>query len=54
MFQNHYDKPATELGITDIQNYLHYLKVEKKLSIYFIISNKSKTQNQKYYNKANS
>ncbi len=32
MFQNHYGKPATELNITDIQNYLHYLKMEKKLS----------------------
>ena len=32
MLQNHYDKPATELDITDIQNYLHYLKYERKLA----------------------
>jgi len=32
MFQNHYGKPATELDITDIQNYLHHLKSERKLS----------------------
>lgn len=32
MFQNHYEKPATELDITDIQNYLHYLQKERGLS----------------------
>jgi site-specific recombinase XerD len=32
MFQNHYDKPATELDVTDIQNYLHHLKYERKLT----------------------
>lgn len=32
LFQNHYDKPATELDVTDIQNYLHYLKTERNLS----------------------
>ncbi len=31
-FQNHYDKPATELTIEDIQNYLYYLLTEKGLS----------------------
>ena len=32
LFQNHYGKPATELNISDIQNYLHHLKFERKLS----------------------
>jgi site-specific recombinase XerD len=30
-FQNHYGKPATELGLADIQNYLYYLLTEHKL-----------------------
>lgn len=33
LFQNYYDKPATDLDITDIQNYLHYLLTVRKLSI---------------------
>ena len=32
MFQNHFGKPATELGIKEIREFLHYLKTEKKLS----------------------
>ena len=32
MFQNHFNKPATELNIGDIQEYLHYLFIEKNLS----------------------
>lgn len=32
MFQNHFGKPATELGIEEIHEFLHYLKTEKKLS----------------------
>jgi len=31
-FQNHYNKPATELNTTDVQNYLYYLLTERKLS----------------------
>ena len=31
-FQRHYGKPATELGIEEIQNYLHYLYTEKHLA----------------------
>lgn len=31
-FQNHYDKPATELTVEDIKNYLYYLLTEKGLS----------------------
>jgi site-specific recombinase XerD len=31
-FQNYYDKPATELTIEDIRNYLYYLLNEKGLS----------------------
>ena len=30
-FQNHFGKPATELGLADIQNYLYYLLTERKL-----------------------
>jgi site-specific recombinase XerD len=30
-FQQHYGKPATELGLADIQNYLYYLLTERKL-----------------------
>ena len=30
--QDHFDKPATELNIEDIQKYLHYLYTEKKLT----------------------
>ena len=32
MFQNHFDKVATELNIEHIQEYLHYLYTEKKMS----------------------
>ncbi|KJS13088.1 MAG: integrase, partial [Peptococcaceae bacterium BRH_c8a] len=31
-FQDYYDKPATELDIDDIKNYLYYLLTEKKLA----------------------
>lgn len=31
VFQRYYGKPATELGLTDIQNFLYYLLTEKKL-----------------------
>lgn len=31
-YQNHYGKPATELDINDIKNYLYYLLTEKALS----------------------
>jgi len=31
-FQDYYDKPATELDIDDIKNYLYYLLTEKRLS----------------------
>ena len=31
-FQNYYNKPATELNIDDIKNYLYYLLTEKGLS----------------------
>ncbi len=30
-FQNHFGKPATELGLADIQTYLYYLLTERKL-----------------------
>jgi site-specific recombinase XerD len=30
-FQKHYGKPATELNLADIQNYLYYLLTERKL-----------------------
>src|SRR5208337_515413 len=30
-FQNHFGKPATELDLADIQNYLYYLLTERKL-----------------------
>lgn len=30
-YQNHYNKPATELGEEDIREFLHYLTKEKKL-----------------------
>ena len=32
LFQDYYDKPATELNITDIKNYLYYLLTEKGLA----------------------
>lgn len=32
LFQDYYDKPATELNIDDIKNYLYYLLTEKGLS----------------------
>ncbi len=31
-FQNHFGKPATEMGIEELRTFLHYLKTEKKLS----------------------
>jgi integrase/recombinase XerD len=31
-FQDHFNKPATELDIEDIRQFLHYLTKEKKLS----------------------
>lgn len=30
-YQNYFDKPATELGVEDIRQFLHYLTTEKKL-----------------------
>ena len=30
-FQNHFNRPATELGLEHIQQYLHYLFTERKL-----------------------
>ena len=32
IFQNYFDKPATELGEKDIRNFLHYLTTERKLA----------------------
>ncbi len=32
MFQKHFGKPATELGVNEIREFLHYLKTERKLS----------------------
>lgn len=32
MYQNHFGKPASELGIKEMREFLHYLKTEKKLS----------------------
>ncbi len=32
LFQDHFDKPATELTVKDIINYLHYLLTEKGLA----------------------
>jgi integrase/recombinase XerD len=32
IFQEHFDKPATELGIQDVRQFLHYLTTVKKLS----------------------
>ena len=32
LFQNYYDKPASELDVTDIKNYLYYLLTEKSLT----------------------
>lgn len=32
LFQDHFDKPATELGIEDVRQYLHYLTTVKKLA----------------------
>lgn len=32
LFQNYYDKPATELDVNDIKNYLYYLLTEKCLA----------------------
>jgi integrase/recombinase XerD len=32
VFQDHFDKPATELGIEHIREFLHYLTTEKRLA----------------------
>jgi len=32
LFQEHYDKPATELGEEDLRQFLHYLTTERKLA----------------------
>jgi len=32
IFQDYYDKPATELGERDIREFLHYLSTERKLT----------------------
>jgi Site-specific recombinase XerD len=32
LFQDHFDKPATELDIEHIRQYLHYLTAEKNLA----------------------
>lgn len=32
LFQDYYDKPATELDINDIKNFLYYLLAEKGLA----------------------
>lgn len=32
IFQDHFDKPKTELCIEDVRNFLHYLSTEKKLT----------------------
>lgn len=32
LFQNHFDKPATELGLEDVRQFLHYLTTVKKLA----------------------
>lgn len=32
MFQNHFNKPATELTVEDVQNFLYYLLTEKGLT----------------------
>jgi integrase/recombinase XerD len=32
IFQNHFDKPATELNEKDIREFLHFLTTEKKLA----------------------
>jgi integrase/recombinase XerD len=32
IFQDHFDKPATDLGEKDIREFLHYLTTEKKLT----------------------
>lgn len=32
IFQNYFDKPASELGVKDIRQFLHYLTTEKKLT----------------------
>lgn len=30
-FQNHFNKPATEMGLEELRTFLYYLKIEKKL-----------------------
>lgn len=32
LFQNHFDKPATELGVEDVRQFLHYLITVNKLA----------------------
>ena len=32
LFQDHFDKPATELGVEDVRQFLHYLTTKKKLA----------------------
>jgi site-specific recombinase XerD len=32
LYQQHYGKPADELGLTDIQNFLHYLQHERQVA----------------------
>ena len=32
LFQEHFDKPATELGVEDVRQFLHYLTTVKKLA----------------------
>ena len=33
LFQQHMDKPANEMGIKEIQKYLHYIKTERKFAL---------------------
>lgn len=37
IFQNHFDKPATELGEKDIREFLHFLTTEKNLPLEVLI-----------------
>ncbi|KJS14578.1 MAG: integrase, partial [Peptococcaceae bacterium BRH_c4b] len=32
IFQDHFNKPATELGVEDVREFLHYLTTKKKLA----------------------
>ena len=40
-YQDYYDKPADEMGIEEIQGYLHYLLTEKKLGASSVNTNNS-------------